>query len=151
MSFNHVGVTTIERLDQGHLYPNLEVPGLICPGRESNPGFQGGSEHSRKEPSRHLVRWLFGTSPWPEAGATAGPLHFYITVDFATTTLQNGACTYRCISKLLHYKPPFLQKGYIKSMEFYKTYITLFCLEKTNLLTIFNSEPCMAYYPRSLK
>jgi hypothetical protein len=39
---NHVGVTTIERLDQGHLYPNLEVPGLTCPGRESNPGLPRG-------------------------------------------------------------------------------------------------------------
>ncbi len=36
------GVTTIERLDQGHLYPNLEVPGLTCPGRESNPGLPRG-------------------------------------------------------------------------------------------------------------
>jgi hypothetical protein len=42
----------LERLDQSHLYPNLEVPGLTCPGRESNPGL---SEHSRKEPSRQLV------------------------------------------------------------------------------------------------
>ena len=30
-------VTTIERLDQSHLCPNLEVPGLTCPGQESNP------------------------------------------------------------------------------------------------------------------
>jgi len=43
---------SIERLDLSHLYPNLEVPGLTCPGRESNPGL---SEHSRKEPSRQLV------------------------------------------------------------------------------------------------
>jgi hypothetical protein len=34
---NHVGVTTIERLDQSHLYPHLEVPGLTCPGWESHP------------------------------------------------------------------------------------------------------------------
>jgi hypothetical protein len=32
----------IERLDQGHLYPNLEVPGLICPSRELNPGLTRG-------------------------------------------------------------------------------------------------------------
>jgi hypothetical protein len=44
---NHVRVTTIERLDQGHLYFNLEVPG-------SRPGIEP-SEHSRKEPSRQLV------------------------------------------------------------------------------------------------
>jgi hypothetical protein len=32
----------IERLDQGHPYPNLEVPGLTCPGRGSNPGLPRG-------------------------------------------------------------------------------------------------------------
>jgi hypothetical protein len=31
-------IETMDRLDQGHLHPNLEVPGLTCPGRESNPG-----------------------------------------------------------------------------------------------------------------
>jgi hypothetical protein len=30
----------------------------------------------------------------------------YITVDSGTTALQNGACTYRCISKQMHYKTP---------------------------------------------
>ncbi len=35
---NHVGVTTIARPDQGHRYTLLEVPGLTCPGRGSNPG-----------------------------------------------------------------------------------------------------------------
>ncbi len=49
---NHIWVTTKERLDQSHLYPNLEVPGLTCPGREMP---RVGSEHSRKEPSRQLV------------------------------------------------------------------------------------------------
>jgi hypothetical protein len=33
---NHVGVTTIARLDQGHRYTLLEVPELTCPGRGSN-------------------------------------------------------------------------------------------------------------------
>jgi hypothetical protein len=28
---DHVGVTTMERLDLGHLHPNLEVPRLTCP------------------------------------------------------------------------------------------------------------------------
>ena len=46
---NHAGVTTFERLDQGHLHPKLEVPRLTCPGRESNLGLLGGGEHSRKE------------------------------------------------------------------------------------------------------
>jgi hypothetical protein len=32
----------IEKLDQGHLYPDLEVPGLTIPGRESNPGLPRG-------------------------------------------------------------------------------------------------------------
>jgi hypothetical protein len=45
---NHVRVSTIERLDQSHHCPNLEVPGLTRPGRV-------GSENSRKEPSRQLV------------------------------------------------------------------------------------------------
>jgi hypothetical protein len=54
----------------------------------------------------------------------------YITVNFTTTTHQNGGCTYRCISKQTHYKTPFLHEGYMKSMEFYETYITLFRLEE---------------------
>jgi hypothetical protein len=33
---------TIEDHDQGHLYTNLEVPGLTCPGRGSNPGLPRG-------------------------------------------------------------------------------------------------------------
>ncbi len=32
----------IERLDQSHLYPNLEVPRLTCPGWELNPGLPCG-------------------------------------------------------------------------------------------------------------
>ncbi len=31
-----------KRLDQGHLHPNLEGWRLTCPGRESNPGLNGG-------------------------------------------------------------------------------------------------------------
>ncbi len=31
-------VTIMKRLDQGHLHPKLEVPGLTCTGQESNPG-----------------------------------------------------------------------------------------------------------------
>ncbi len=40
--FNHVGVTTIERLEQSHLYPNLEVAGLTFPSWESNLGLPHG-------------------------------------------------------------------------------------------------------------
>jgi hypothetical protein len=45
----------MERLEQGHLSPKLEVPGLTCPGRESNPGLSVGSGHSRKELFELLV------------------------------------------------------------------------------------------------
>ncbi len=44
----------------------------------------------------------------------------YITVDSATTALQNGACTYWCISKQMHYKTTFSHNGYMKSLEFYE-------------------------------
>jgi hypothetical protein len=43
----------MERLEQGHLHPKLEVPGLTWPGREWNPGLRGG-RHSRKEPFKQL-------------------------------------------------------------------------------------------------
>ncbi len=42
-------------------------------------------------------------------------------VDSATTALQNGACTYRCISKQMHYKSPLSHNGYMKSLEIYET------------------------------
>jgi hypothetical protein len=45
----------MERLDQGHLHPKLEVPELTGPGRELNPGLPRGGEHSRKEPFEQLV------------------------------------------------------------------------------------------------
>ena len=54
----------------------------------------------------------------------------YITVDSATTALQNGACTYRCISKQMHYKTPV---SHMKSLEIHENYITLFCLERNKL------------------
>jgi hypothetical protein len=50
----------MRRIDQGHLHPKLEVPGLTCPGRESKPAV--GGEHSRKEPFEQLVTKLFRTS-----------------------------------------------------------------------------------------
>ncbi len=58
----------------------------------------------------------------------------YITVDSATTALQNGACTYRCFSKQRHYKPLFSHNSYMKSLEFYENYITLFRLEKNKFV-----------------
>ncbi len=56
-----------------------------------------------------------------------------ITVDSATTALQNGACRYRCISKQVHYKAPFSHNGTMKSRESYENYLTLFCFEKNRL------------------
>jgi hypothetical protein len=56
--------------------------------------------------------------------------YYYITVDSETTALQNGACTYRCISKPRHYKIPSSHNGYMKSLGFYENYITLFCMKK---------------------
>ncbi len=37
----------------------------------------------------------------------------YITVDSTTTALQNCACTYRCISKQMHYKTLLSPNGYM--------------------------------------
>jgi hypothetical protein len=41
---SHPTVGFIETLDQSHLYPNLEVPGLTCPGQESNLGLPCGKQ-----------------------------------------------------------------------------------------------------------
>jgi hypothetical protein len=60
----------------------------------------------------------------------------YITVDYETTALQNGACTCRCISKPIHYKFPSSHNAYMKSLGFYENYITLLCMKKINFLTI---------------
>jgi hypothetical protein len=54
-------------------------------------------------------------------------------VDSATIALQSGACTYRFISKQMDYKTPFSHKCFMKSLEFYEKYITLFCMEKKKL------------------
>jgi len=32
----------MKRLYEGHLHPQLEITGLTCPGRKSNPGLRGG-------------------------------------------------------------------------------------------------------------
>ncbi len=67
----------------------------------------------------------------------------YKTVDSATTALQNGACTYQCIFPQMHFKTSCSHNVYMKSLEFYKDYITLFCLKKQYHII---SEPCRAYY-----
>jgi hypothetical protein len=45
---DHAGVTTLKRLDQGHLHPNLEVPRLTRPGLESKPGILSGRQTLQK-------------------------------------------------------------------------------------------------------
>ncbi len=42
-------------------------------------------------------------------------------------------CTYRCISKQMHYKTPY---SHMKSLEIYENYIILFCLEKKRFCNI---------------
>ncbi len=59
----------------------------------------------------------------------------YITVGSGTTALHNGACTYRYISKQIHYKTPFSHNGYIKSLETYENYICS-VWKKTNFLAV---------------
>jgi hypothetical protein len=54
----------------------------------------------------------------------------YITLDYAATALQNGACTYRFIPKQTHYKIPLSHKGYMKSLWFSENHITLPVLKK---------------------
>ncbi len=66
-------------------------------------------------------------------------------VDSATTALQNGACTYQCISNKCTIKTPFSHNSYMKSREFDENYIALFCLEINKLfdnimLKVVNSE-----------
>jgi hypothetical protein len=48
---DQVGVTPRKRLDQGHLHPKLEVPGLKCPSWASTVG----AKHYRKEQFEQLV------------------------------------------------------------------------------------------------
>ncbi len=62
----------------------------------------------------------------------------------STVLLHNGGfCNNytpkRCLHMSVHFqtnalKTLFLHKGYMKSMEFYKNYITLFCLDKNKLV-----------------
>jgi hypothetical protein len=43
----------MKRLDQGHLHPKLQVPGLTCPGGESN--LQWEASTLEKEPFEQVV------------------------------------------------------------------------------------------------
>ncbi len=59
----------------------------------------------------------------------------YITVDSATTALQNGACTHTSVHFLTNalQNTLFTQRLYMKNLEIYENYITLFCLKKKQL------------------
>jgi hypothetical protein len=46
-------------------------------------------------------------------------------MDSATTALQNGACTYRGITKQMDNKAPFSHNGYMKSVEIYESLIEI--------------------------
>ncbi len=141
---------------------------LVClgPGAQENQGGEGegdrGSHGTRAYPLPHWgnpVQDQEGFQKrekklrkWQKKDRQGRIWCCYITVDSSTTALQNGVCTYQCISKQMHYKTPFSHNGFIKSLEFYEKYITLFYLEKKNFLKYYiNSEPCMAYYPKWLK
>ncbi len=56
----------MERFDQGHIHPKLEVPGLTCPGREVNPAPTVGGEHCRKELLEQLVNSYEPTTWLPQ-------------------------------------------------------------------------------------
>jgi hypothetical protein len=76
--------------------------------------------------------WERGGEGGDETAAGSKKGCCYITVD-SETTAPNGACTYQCISKQMHYKTPFSHKGYMTGLELYKNYITLLCLEINKL------------------
>ncbi len=76
----------------------------------------------------------------------------YITVDSSTSALQNGACTYQCISKQMHYKNPFHTTATWKAWNFMKNTSLCSIWKKTNFLKYYiKSQLCMAYYPKWLK
>ncbi len=61
----------------------------------------------------------------------------YITVNSGTTALQNGACTFRCISKQMHYKTLFSHRLNEKSGNLWKCTSTSLCsVWKKTTLTI---------------
>ncbi len=45
-----------KRLDRGHVHPRLEVPGLTCPSRESNPRPHGGGRRALK---KRVIRTVY--------------------------------------------------------------------------------------------
>jgi hypothetical protein len=65
--------TLIERLDQGHLYPQGERQDKHVTVRARISDRRAAALPKRL--SKQLIRLLFGTSTWPESGYTARPLH----------------------------------------------------------------------------
>jgi hypothetical protein len=68
---NHVGVTTLERLDQGHLYPLGERHArqtMVTGGARTSAPL-----HHRRP--LYLKTALFGASTWSSSMTTFGPLH----------------------------------------------------------------------------
>jgi hypothetical protein len=59
--------------------------------------------------------------------------YYNLSQVFIAVLLHNSGFCNKCTPKRClqtHYKTPFSQNGYIKSLKFYENYITLFCLEK---------------------
>ncbi len=54
-------IKLMTRFNQGHLHPKLEVPGLTCPGRESNPGLLSGRRALEKSNSKSLLIFITST------------------------------------------------------------------------------------------
>ncbi len=52
---SHLEMFSLKKLDQGHLHPKLEVPGLTCPGWESKSGLHSGRQALYKEPFEQPV------------------------------------------------------------------------------------------------
>ncbi len=48
----------------------------------------------------------------------------------------------------MHYKTLFLHNGYMKSLEIYEKFITLFCLEKTFLTILYKLKTMHGILPK---
>jgi hypothetical protein len=73
----------VKRLDQGHLPPKLEIPGLTCPVWNRTRASTMGGEHSRREPFQQLVSSYsehFHMSPQPVENARDNGILQFSTV-----------------------------------------------------------------------
>ncbi len=89
----------IVRLYQGHLYPELEVPGLTYPCRESNPGFLRGKRALQKRAIQTACSLEIRNLYLSRGCSTTRPLHFFKKrkFDFSPFQVQNHyrACSLR--------------------------------------------------------